>query len=57
MKDETAGNLGPEARKTVFELLKQRESAMLISIHRIDEVAALVNRTIEMDRGKVIIDK
>jgi ABC-2 type transport system ATP-binding protein len=29
---------------------------MLISSHRIDEVAALVNRVIEMDMGKVVLD-
>jgi len=29
---------------------------MLISSHRLDEVAALVNRVIEMDQGVVVLD-
>ena len=29
---------------------------MLISSHRLDEVAALVNRVVEMDRGNVVLD-
>ena len=29
---------------------------MLISSHRLDDVAALVNRVIEMDQGKVVLD-
>jgi ABC-2 type transport system ATP-binding protein len=29
---------------------------MLISSHRLDEVASLVNRVVELDRGKVVLD-
>jgi ABC-2 type transport system ATP-binding protein len=29
---------------------------MLISSHRLDEVSSLVNRVIEMDMGKVVLD-
>ena len=29
---------------------------MLISSHRLDEVASLVNRVIEMDQGQVVLD-
>ena len=29
---------------------------MLISSHRLDEVAALVNRVIALDRGRVVLD-
>ena len=56
--DEPAANLDPEARKTFFELLAERtESAtMLISSHRLDEVSSLVNRVIELDRGRVVLD-
>ena len=56
--DEPAANLDPEARGTFFELLaeRQRDSVMLISSHRLDEVAALVNRVIELDQGKVVLD-
>ena len=56
--DEPAANLDPAARKIFFELLAERQQSatMLISSHRIDEVAALVNRVIEMDMGKVVLD-
>ena len=56
--DEPAANLDPEARHVFFELLaeKQSHSAMIISSHRLDEVAALVNRVIEMDTGRVVLD-
>jgi len=56
--DEPAANLDPEARHILFKLLaeKQKTSAMLISSHRLDEVAALVNRVVEMDQGKIVLD-
>jgi len=56
--DEPAANLDPEARKIFFELLAERaESAtMLISSHRLNEVSALVNRVVELDMGKVVLD-
>ncbi len=56
--DEPAANLDPDARHIFFQLLaeKQERAAMLISSHRLDEVATLVNRVIEMDQGKVVLD-
>jgi ABC-2 type transport system ATP-binding protein len=56
--DEPAANLDPEARGAFFSLLAERigKATMLISSHRVDEVAALVNRVIELDRGKVVLD-
>ncbi len=56
--DEPAANLDPEARHAFFTLLAERlgDATMLISSHRVDEVAALVNRVIELDRGKVVLD-
>ncbi|MCB2101538.1 MAG: ABC transporter ATP-binding protein [Rhodobacterales bacterium] len=56
--DEPAANLDPESRKVFFDLLADRanRSAMLISSHRLDEVAALVNRVVELDRGRVVLD-
>ena len=56
--DEPAANLDPEARHILFGLLaeKQQSSAMLISSHRLDEVASLVNRVVEMDQGKIVLD-
>lgn len=57
--DEPAANLDPAARKIFFELLAERQhnTTMLISSHRINEVAALVNRVIELDLGKVVLDE
>lgn len=56
--DEPAANLDPEARQVFFSLLAERaaKATMIISSHRLDEVAALVNRVIELDRGKVVLD-
>ncbi|MGE4280985.1 MAG: ABC transporter ATP-binding protein [Magnetospirillum sp.] len=56
--DEPAANLDPEARHVFFRLLADRrdDGIMLITSHRLDEVASLVNRVIEMDMGKVALD-
>jgi len=56
--DEPAANLDPEARHIFFNILatKVENSIMLISSHRLDEVAPLVNRVIEMDQGKIVLD-
>lgn len=56
--DEPAANLDPEARHIFFRLLAERkdDSVMLITSHRLDEVASLVNRVIEMDMGRVVLD-
>ena len=57
--DEPAANLDPQARKIFFELLEERaqSATMLISSHRINEVSALVNRVVELDLGKVVLDE
>lgn len=56
--DEPAANLDPQARRVFFEILAERldSAAMLISSHRLDEVASLVNRVIELDQGRVVLD-
>lgn len=56
--DEPAANLDPEARHIFFRLLHARkdDAVMLITSHRLDEVAALVNRVVEMDQGRVALD-
>jgi ABC-2 type transport system ATP-binding protein len=56
--DEPAANLDPEARKIFFELLAERQdnTTMLISSHRLNEVAALVSRVVELDLGRVVLD-
>ena len=56
--DEPAANLDPEARHIFFQILAEKpaHTVMLISSHRLDEVASLVNRVIEMDQGQVVLD-
>ena len=55
--DEPTANLDPAARQILFELLAERiDRPILISSHRLEEVSNLVNRVIEMDRGRVILD-
>ena len=56
--DEPAANLDPPARKVFFELLAERagDATMLVSSHRLDEVSTLVNRVVEMDRGRIVLD-
>jgi len=56
--DEPAANLDPEARHAFFQLLAERQNnvAMIISSHRLDEVAALVNRVVELDCGKIVLN-
>ncbi len=56
--DEPAANLDPDARAVFFELLAERaeRTTMLISSHRLDEVASLVHRVVELDRGRVALD-
>ena len=56
--DEPAANLDPEARHHFFSLLeeKKKDTAMIISSHRLDEVASLVNRVVELDQGKVVLN-
>jgi len=56
--DEPAANLDPEARHIFFSLLAERleNTTMIISSHRLDEVAPLVNRVVEMDTGRIVLD-
>ena len=59
LMDEPAANLDPKARSILFDYLHKfdKNSLMIISSHRIDEVESLVNRLIEMDMGKIVINK
>jgi len=56
--DEPAANLDPQARRSFFDLLAEQQgrATMLISSHRIDEVAALATRVVELDHGRVVVD-
>jgi ABC-2 type transport system ATP-binding protein len=55
--DEPTANLDPAARQILFELLAERiDRPIIISSHRLEEVSNLVNRVIEMDRGRIVLD-
>jgi ABC-2 type transport system ATP-binding protein len=55
--DEPTANLDPAARQIVFDLLAERlNRAMIVSSHRLEEVAPLVNRVVEMDQGRIVLD-
>lgn len=57
--DEPAANLDPQGRQAFFlQLIRSMENTtMLLSSHRIDEIVNLINRTIEIDYGRVVQDE
>ncbi len=59
LMDEPSANLDPAARESFFELLaKYNPQALLVlSSHRMTEIKGLVNRVVEMDFGKIVLDK
>jgi ABC-2 type transport system ATP-binding protein len=55
--DEPSANLDPAARAAFIDLLAgMKDRAMLIASHRLEEVAPLVNRVIEMEQGRIVLD-
>lgn len=56
--DEPAANLDPKARRAFFRMLAESysDTTMLVSSHRLSEVAALVNRVVELEGGRVTVD-
>lgn len=55
--DEPSANLDPAARAAFIDLLAERKTcSMLIASHRLEEVAPLVNRVIEMEQGRIVLD-
>ncbi len=56
--DEPAANLDPEGRRAFFEILSEQDPAttMVLASHRLDEIAALVSRVVELDGGRVVLD-
>ena len=56
--DEPGANLDPQARQTLFSQLARlpSETTMLLSSHRVDELAGLVTRVIELDAGQIVLD-
>jgi ABC-2 type transport system ATP-binding protein len=59
LMDEPSANLDPEAREIFFEYLNNynKEALLILSSHRIAELEGLVNRVVEMDFGKIVLDK
>jgi len=57
--DEPSANLDPQARTILFNHLKNfsANTLMILSSHRMDEIAGLVNRVVEMDLGEIVLDK
>jgi ABC-2 type transport system ATP-binding protein len=59
LMDEPSANLDPAAREIFFNYLKEynKEALLVLSSHRIAEIKSLVNRVVEMDFGKIVLDK
>lgn len=57
--DEPSANLDPQAREILFNLLQDfpKDTLMILSSHRMNEIKSLVNRVVEMDLGEIVIDK
>lgn len=57
--DEPSANLDPQAREILFDHLQnfRKDSLMILSSHRMNEIKTLVNRVVEMDLGIVAVDK
>jgi len=57
--DEPSANLDPQAREILFNHLKnfRKDSLMILSSHRMNEIKSLVNRVVEMDLGNIVVDK
>lgn len=59
LMDEPSANLDPKAREVFFDYLDNydKDTLMILCSHRINEIEGLVTRAVEMDLGKVILDK
>jgi len=57
--DEPSANLDPQAREILFNHLQQfpKDTLMILSSHRMNEIKSLVNRVVEMDLGEIVVDK
>jgi len=57
--DEPTANLDPNAREKFIELLNgfNPNTLMILSSHRISEIGGLISRVVEMDLGRVVLDK
>jgi ABC-2 type transport system ATP-binding protein len=59
LMDEPSANLDPAAREIFFNYLAEynKEALLILSSHRMAEIEGLVNRVVEMDFGKIILDR
>ena len=59
LMDEPSANLDPKAREIFFQYLNDvsKESLMILSSHRMNEISTLVTRVVEMDLGKITLDE
>lgn len=59
LMDEPSANLDPAAREILFSKLQEfsKNALMILSSHRMNEISMLVNRVVEMDLGKITVDK
>lgn len=57
--DEPTANLDPKGRESFYEILKNfnKDRLSIFISHRIEEVSDIVNRKIELDLGKVVLDE
>ena len=57
--DEPSANLDPAAREVLFKYLDEfnKDSLMILSSHRMNEISTLVNRVVEMDLGEIVLDE
>ena len=56
--DEPSANLDPKARAVFFKLLSKlpKDTTMLLTSHRVDELSGIVSRVIELDNGIMTMD-
>ncbi|MBI5055656.1 MAG: ABC transporter ATP-binding protein [Nitrospirae bacterium] len=58
LMDEPTSNLDPESRKIFYDLLSgcSKDTTVILTSHRADELSFLSSRIIEMDYGKIARD-
>ncbi len=59
LMDEPSANLDPQAREIFFQYLNNvsKDTLMILSSHRMNEISTLVTRIVEMDLGKITLDE
>ncbi len=57
--DEPTANLDPKGRESFYEIIKEysKDRLTIFISHRIEEVSNMVNRKVELDLGKVVLDE